>query len=136
MDQHAKFAPRGLQVEFVSDKQPYNEKVIKGQVQLVYISPESAICNCAYRNMFLSPTYMEWLLALDIDEAHCVKTWGDEFRTAFAHIGELRSLFSARVHILALTATDTSETFKIVTQRLCMVNPTLIALPPCRNNIA
>ena len=47
---------------------------------------------------------MERLVAVVVDEAHCVKTWGDEFRTAFAHIGELRSLIPSRVNILALTA--------------------------------
>ena len=42
---------------------------------VVYISPESLICNPMFRNMLLSPVYKEKLVALVIDEAHCVKTW-------------------------------------------------------------
>ena len=61
-------------------------------MQLVLITPESAINNPLYRSMFLSTKYQEKLAALVIDEAHCVKTWGDDFRKAFAAIGNLRSI--------------------------------------------
>ena len=37
-------------------------------------------------------------MALVVDEAHCVKTWGDEFWMAFAEIGTLRSLISRNVN--------------------------------------
>ena len=55
----------------------------------MYISPESAIGNPTYSNMFLSSQYKEKLIAVAVDEAHCVKTWGDEFRTVFSQVGEL-----------------------------------------------
>ena len=74
------------------------------------------------------------MVAVVVDEAHCVKTWGDEFKT-FAQIGGLRSLISSTVNVMALTATATSETFLVVRRRLSMDTPTLIALPPCRDNI-
>ena len=60
---------------------------------------------------------------------------GDEFRTTFAHIGDIRSLIPNTVNIMALTATATNETFLVVTSRLCMDNVKLIALPPYRDNI-
>ena len=80
--------------------------------------------------------YKEKLVALAVDEAHCVKTWGDEFRTVFGQGGELRSLIPTGVNVIALTATATAETLTIVSQRLCMVNPVVVALPPYRDNIA
>ena len=55
--------------------------------------------------MLLTRVYKEQLVALVVDEAHCVKIWGDEFRLAFAHIGGLRSVIPSNVNILALTAT-------------------------------
>ena len=86
--------------------------------------------------MLLSRPYSERLVALAVDEAHCVKLWGDEFRKAFAQIGDLRSIIPTHVKILALTATATTETFHIVTRRLAMWQPVLVALPPYRQNIA
>lgn len=51
-------------------------KILKGEIQLVYISPESLICNLIYRSMMLSPAYKEKLVALVVDEAHCVLVQG------------------------------------------------------------
>ena len=83
----------------------------------------------------LSPQYQQNLVALVIDEAHCVKTWGDSFRKAFAEIGDVRSIITSSVNVLALMATATKETYVIV-KRLSLENPTVIALPPFRNNIS
>ena len=63
--------------------------MLKGEVQLVYISPEKIIDNYKYRDMLLTPAYMAKLAAVTVDEAHCVKTWGDKFRRAFSKLGEL-----------------------------------------------
>lgn len=86
--------------------------------------------------MFLSSAYKERLVTVAVDEAHCVKTSGDKFQTAFAHIGELRSIIPSGVNILALTTTATSQTLTAVIQRLSMVKPVLVALPPYRGNIS
>ena len=85
MDQCKRFSEKGV------DKNVIKE-VLEGRVQLLYITPESIILNRLYRNMLPSPVYKEKLAALVIDEAHCVKFWGDLFRQAFALIGDLRSL--------------------------------------------
>lgn len=86
--------------------------------------------------MFLSTKYKESLVAVAVDEAHCIRTWGDDFQITFALIGELRSLIPSGVNIIALTATATLETLNVVTQRLSLVNPVLVALPAYRENIA
>ena len=78
MDQKARFSPKGITAEFVGEEQGDQKcikAVISGAVQLVHISPESLICNPMFRNMLLSPVYKEKIVALVIDEAHCVKTW-------------------------------------------------------------
>ena len=74
------------------------------------------------------------LVALGIDEAHCVKTWREEFRVAFAQIGELQSLLPPGVNINAFTATATSTTYEIVKSKLCLKNLTLAAVTPNRDN--
>ena len=78
LDQKSKFQPVGISTEFVGEDQCDScaiSRVLSGDVQLVYISPESIICNPMYRNMLLSPVYKEKLVATIVDEAHCVKTW-------------------------------------------------------------
>ena len=60
---------------------------------------------------------------------------GDKFRDAFSKIGDLRSLLPANVRIMALTATATNASFKVICDRLCLQSPSVIALPPTRDNI-
>ena len=137
IDQRSKFTPRGLTAEFVGEAQTdaAERRVLRGEAQLVFITPESLIDNTLYRNMLLSTKYKENLVALVVDEAHCVKTWGDEFRRAFSKIGDLRSILLAGINVMALTATATVETFDIVSQRLSMKDQTLVTSPPNRDNI-
>ena len=78
MDQREKFLQRGLIVEFVGEAQTdeaATTNVLNGNVQLVYISPESLLLNRRYHSMLITPTYQQKLKALVVDEAHCVKFW-------------------------------------------------------------
>ena len=87
LDQKEKFLQKGLRVDFVGQAQ-HNEQaleaVINGQIQLVYISPESLLENKRYRNMLSSKVYQEKMVALVVDEAHCVKFWSVILSVAIA----------------------------------------------------
>ena len=138
VDQRAKYSPKGLNVEFVGEAQTdlsCKRRVLNGEVQLVFITPENLLDNKTYREMLLSQIYQSNLVALAVDEAHCVKSWGDQFRKAFARIGDLRSLIPKNVNVLALTATATTETLSVVIERLSMHNVTIVAVPPSRDNV-
>ena len=155
MDQQQKFSLRGIRAEFVGEAQTdasVIQRVLQGNLDLLYISPENILNNTRYRSMLLSQRYKENMSALVVDEAHCVKTWcvndvdvslfiynfiirGDNFRVAFSQIGDLRSIMSQNVRILALTATATSEVYKAVRNRLSLDDPAVIGLPPSRDNI-
>ena len=90
------------------------QNVIEGKVPLVFITPENIVENPKYLKMLQSPVYKSNIAALVVDEAHCVKTWGDQFRRTFAQIGDLRSLLPNELKILALTATATMDTYSVV----------------------
>ena len=114
MDQQQKFSLRGIRAEFVGEAQTdasVIQRVLQGNLDLLYISPENILNNTRYRSMLLSQRYKENMSALVVDEAHCVKTWcvndvdvslfiynfiirGDNFRVAFSQIGDLRSIVS------------------------------------------
>ena len=51
------------------------EAVLKGKIQLVYVSPESLIGNEKIRKMLLNSIYSRNLVAFVVDEAHCVRMW-------------------------------------------------------------
>ena len=77
MDQKSKFVPMGIHTDFVAEQSDEEavKRVLSGQAQLVYISPESIIGNTRFWSMLLSSVYQEHLVAFVVDEAHCVKTW-------------------------------------------------------------
>ena len=78
MDQKNKFIKRGIRAEFVGKAQEDTEAmsaVVNGDIQLLYISPESLLHNFKFRNMLLLDKYKRNLRALVVDEAHCVKLW-------------------------------------------------------------
>lgn len=104
--------------------------------------------------MLTSKVYQEKMVALVVDEAHCVKFWSVMYVVnmipkmaqiyfyvgvmnfkLFAKLGNVRSLLPDKVNILALTATATKATLECVTSRLAMDKPTVIGLPPDRPNI-
>ena len=49
--------------------------VKEGKVQLIYISPELLLQNSQWRAMLLSVPYQTNLVAIAMDEAHCIVRW-------------------------------------------------------------
>ena len=49
--------------------------VKEGKVQLLYVSPESILRNTQWREMLLSDIYKANLVAVAVDEAHCIAQW-------------------------------------------------------------
>jgi len=47
--------------------------VLDGGYQLVFISPEALLATRRWRRMLLSPVYQKSLIAIVVDEAHCVR---------------------------------------------------------------
>ena len=78
MDQQQKFSERGIKAEFVGEAQTDKAivaKVLRGDLQLLYISPENLLNNSNFQSILLSSQYKKNIVALAVDEAHCVKTW-------------------------------------------------------------
>jgi len=78
LDQQQKFSVKGITAEFVGEAQTDRaviSQVLKGDLQLLFISPENLLNNHQFRSMLLTTKYKENLVALAVDEAHCVKTW-------------------------------------------------------------
>ena len=75
-DQVASFQSKGVSAVRVGDCSPdTNSRIIEGEYQLVFISPEAILSRRRWRKMLLSDVYQRNLIAIVIDEAHCVKKW-------------------------------------------------------------
>ena len=74
-DQVRQMTQRDISAVYVGDDDVVETKVCGGKFQLVYLSPEALRTNATWRDMLLSPMYQSYLVALAVDEAHCVKKW-------------------------------------------------------------
>ena len=77
LDQTQIFNAKGI--EAINARDELDEKsmdsVKSGKYALVFISPEAIIGGCMWREMLRSQIYQENLVAVVVDEAHCVEKW-------------------------------------------------------------
>uniref|UniRef100_A0A1X7VIV4 Helicase ATP-binding domain-containing protein n=1 Tax=Amphimedon queenslandica TaxID=400682 RepID=A0A1X7VIV4_AMPQE len=57
-----------------------------------------------------------------------------QISASIGHIGDITSLLSLNVNIMALTATATNKTYKVVCKWLSLHTPKVIGLQPNRSN--
>jgi ATP-dependent DNA helicase RecQ len=97
------------------EQQYYIDNLKTNHFKLVYIAPESlSYLDMAFNELNIS------LIA--IDEAHCISSWGHDFRPAYTNLGYLKSRFPS-TPILALTATADKATRTDITKQLNLKNP-------------
>lgn len=98
-----------------SNDEEYNRDIlsrcVRGEVKLLYISPERLMGGT------LSVLQNVKMSLFVIDEAHCISSWGHDFRPEYAQLGELRSQFP-QVPIMALTATADKVTREDILRQL------------------
>src|SRR5690554_7204052 len=107
-DQVDALKANGIAAEYYNSTQESSEreevfsKFLKGELKLLYISPETLpIIQSYFNNLKIS------LIA--IDEAHCISSWGHDFRPAYTQLGYLKNRHPT-TPIMALTATADKAT--------------------------
>jgi ATP-dependent DNA helicase RecQ len=70
-----------------------------------------------------------------VDEAHCVSTWGHDFRPDYVRLGELLEALD-RPQVIALTATAAPPVRRDIVARLAMRTPEVIVTGFARDNIS
>ena len=132
-DQVDALARVGLRAAFLNSSLSPDERrervraLRDGELELLYAAPEGleASVGSALAGMALS------LIA--VDEAHCISTWGHDFRPAYRNLSGLKARF--RVPVLALTATATPEVTRDIAAQLGMVDPLLVRGSFLRRNL-
>ncbi|KAJ3727920.1 DNA helicase [Lentinula raphanica] len=88
---------------------------------LLYVSPEKIKDSGALKSIFGDLYRAGQLARFVVDEAHCISTWGQDFREAYQYLGTLRETYPD-VPIMALTATANQLMVDDIMQRLKLRN--------------
>lgn len=77
LDQVQAFTAKGVKCAYVGaqESDSVNLHVEKGEFSLVFMSPESLVSGCRWREMFRSAIYQANLVGVVVDEAHCIDKW-------------------------------------------------------------
>ena len=141
-----------------SDTNPdIKQRILEGNYQLVFISPESLLTVSRWRGMLKDEPYVSGLVAFVVDEAHCVKNGniafllcthmyfnsyslcfmyrGDTFRHEFSCLRDVHSLIPTGVNMIALTAMASKSLQQSVIQTLGMRQPFVLSVSPHEPNI-
>ncbi|KAK0204790.1 DNA helicase [Desarmillaria ectypa] len=101
---------------------------------LVYITPEKLKESGSVQSV-LSDLYGRGQLArFVIDEAHCITTWGKDFRAAYESLGSLRRNYP-NVPIMALTATANQKMIDDILAKLQLKDTALFSQSFNRTNL-
>ena len=84
------------------------KQLIEGNLDLVYLSPEMLNTSKQIQNMLYRLHDNHKIARIVIDEAHCVSSWGHNFRPDYNLLEKLKDKF-AGVPIMALTATANEQ---------------------------
>ncbi|GAB2711081.1 hypothetical protein GCM10011495_25820 [Hymenobacter frigidus] len=102
---------------------------VGGYLKLLYVSPEK----------LLSEGFLQFLTRVNIslfaiDEAHCISSWGHDFRPEYTQLGQLRTHFP-NTPIIALTATADRLTQRDIKTQLNLHEPRVFLSSFDRPNI-
>lgn len=122
-DQVDQLCARGVAATFINssisqgEQQERQNRLRRGELKIVYVAPER------FRSQsFLSAISQIRVPLLAVDEAHCISSWGHDFRPDYARLQEAYGLIKAE-RILALTATATAEVRTDIAKALGLTDP-------------
>lgn len=108
-------------------------KKVDTKLRLLYITPET-LCSDHFQPYLNVMNKNKTLKLFAIDEAHCVSSWGHEFRHDYLKLGQLRTRYPD-VAILALTATATNKVLKDILDILNLRDPKHMVASTFRKNL-
>lgn len=136
-DQVDALKTNGVEAEFLNTSQTSREQaqvfqsVRSGKTKLLYVAPE--------RLLQSSDLFIDFLRSIKIslfaiDEAHCISSWGHDFRPEYIQLGKLKRYFPD-IPVIALTATADKLVRKDIFERLNIGNAELFLSSFNRPNI-
>ncbi|KAJ6500335.1 DNA helicase [Mycena sanguinolenta] len=106
----------------------------KERPTLLYVTPERLKISESTKSMLAYLYRSNELARFVIDEAHCISTWGQDFREAYQNLHTLRQDYP-NVPIMALTATADQKTVDDILGRLGLRQPAVFKQSFNRTNL-
>ena len=136
-DQVDALRANGVEAAFLNSTQSTLEQVEvfrgvrSGKLKLLYVAPE--------RLLQSGDQFLDFLRGINIslfaiDEAHCISSWGHDFRPEYLRLATLKSEFP-QIPLIALTATADKLVRKDIVERLNVPNAELLVSSFNRPNI-
>ncbi|GAB4822175.1 hypothetical protein N2152v2_009221 [Parachlorella kessleri] len=141
VDQVQSFTSKGIQAEFLSSTQTTAQRKATmadlpshhPATQLLFITPE-LLATDGFMNTLRWLYSSGSLLMVAVDEAHCISSYGHDFRPAYRQLGAVRRELQ-RVPIMALTATASAKVQEDICRQLHLLNPLRLVSSFNRPNI-
>ena len=103
-----------------SEKLKHKTNILNGNHSLIYMTPEY-LMECEDFIKELS----EDIALVCIDEAHCISSWGNDFRQSYSKLNIIKE-WIPNVPVLAVTATASSRVRNDICKLLSLENPVMI----------
>ncbi len=135
-DQVEGLRSNGIQASYLnsslssSEQIAVEEEFFSGQLDLLYVSPEK-MCSSS----FLPLLQRAKVSLFAIDEAHCVSSWGHDFRPEYTQLKFLKQQFPS-VPIITLTATADRLTRQDIVEQLGLTEPEIFIASFDRPNLS
>ncbi|XP_028404072.1 ATP-dependent DNA helicase Q-like 1 [Dendronephthya gigantea] len=110
------------------------EKLRNGCYHIIFTHPESFVTSKYGRELLLTKAYRENVVAIVVDEAHCILDWGSDFRKDYSKLGALCAFFPD-VPVVAMTATASHADMKCIKESLGLKKCKIVMANPDRANI-
>jgi ATP-dependent DNA helicase RecQ len=135
-DQVEALRANGIRAAFLNSSLSYEESrqveddLFNKNLDLIYVSPEKA---CSMEFLPLLKSLNVNLIA--IDEAHCISSWGHDFRPEYTKIKFLKAQFP-NTPTVALTATADKMTRNDIVKQMELANPEIFIASFDRPNLS
>lgn len=117
-----------------SERKQTVELFRSGQLDLVYLSPEMVNASLQIQNIISRLNSNQQLARIVVDEAHCVSSWGHDFRPDYKGMNMFKQQYP-NIPLMALTATANEKVRMDIIHHLNMTEPVLLKQSFNRTNL-